>query len=102
MAAHLFRNPPDQWGSLKQLAKIRHQEKYLGGEKDWKANMALLERGEPEEFGKVQTMKMDTKTGGSYEDCVNAISESPLFAEMLRDETRVAAARGFGATLVAE
>ncbi len=66
------------------------------GESDWKAAMALLERREPEEFGKVSTVK--TVDSIERERLRNvsalALSESPLFHEFLRQEAAIEIGRG--------
>jgi len=66
------------------------------GETDWKAAMALLERREPEEFGRVSTVKtvdameMERKRDAS----AMALAQSPLFNEFLRQEAAIEIGRG--------
>lgn len=66
------------------------------GETEWKAALALLERREPDEFGKVSTVKtvdpmeMERKRNASALE----LAESPLFHEFLRQEPAIEVAHG--------
>ena len=65
------------------------------GERDWKANMALLERREPEEFGRVATLKAEVTDKREARDAaIDAFANDPMYEAFLRDEARIAFARG--------
>ena len=66
----------------------------IAGEKDWKANMALLERLEPAEFGLRTSVRVETPDlAQGRKTAHQAMLADPAFLGFLRDEAKVIAAK---------